>query len=123
MISAALIAAAALAAPLTSGTGLDCGLGVDALTAQMHALPKLQEYAGRDPLLSTYNHSAGLALYVVTKPGHAAHPAIAKRRINGMGPGMSIDTSACGYGDKAGFDQLLKDIDVLNAGVRKSYGG
>jgi hypothetical protein len=119
VIAAAVIAAAALVA----GSGLDCSLGVDALAAQMKALPKLQEYAGRDALLATYNDSAGLALYVVTKPGHAAHPAIAKRKINGMGPGMTIDTSACGYGDKAGFDQLMQDIDVLNAGVRKSYGG
>ena len=123
MISAAVIAAAALAVPLKAGTGLDCALGIDGLTAQMRAMPKLQEYAGRDPLLATYNDSAGLALYVVTRPGHAAHPAIAKRKINGMGPGMSIDTSACGYGDKAGFDQLLNDIEILNAGVRKSYGG
>ena len=123
MIAAAVIAAGVLASPLKAGSDLDCALGMDALTAQMRTLPKLQEYAARDPLLATYNDSAGLALYVVTKPGHAAHPAIAKRRINGMGPGMSIDTSACGYGDNAGFDQLLKDIDTLNAGVRKSYGG
>ncbi len=122
MIAVAL-AAAALAVPLKAGSDLDCALGIDALTARMQSLPKLQAYAGRDPLLGGYNDSAGLALYAVTRPGHPAHPAIARRKINGMGPGMSIDTSACGYGDKAGFDQLLKDIDLMNAAVRKSYGG
>ena len=123
MIAAAVLAAAVAAAPLTAGAGLDCALGYDALTARMKAAPKLQAYPSRYPLLDTYNDSAALTLYAVTREGHPAHPAFAMRKINGMGPGMAVVTSACGYGDKAGFEQLLRDIEILNAGVRKSYGG
>ena len=119
MIATAAMAAAAL----VSGSGLNCALGFDALDAQMKGSPKIAPYTSGDPLLATYNDSASLSLYVITLPGHAAHPTIAKRKINGMGPGMTVDTSACGYGDPAAFERLLQHIEILNAGVRKSFGG
>jgi hypothetical protein len=116
VIAAAVLAAAALVA----GDGLDCARGFDALIAQLQARPDLETYAGGDPLLANYNDGAALALYNVTKPGHPAYPAFVKRKLNGAGP---VQTSACGYGDKAAFDLLLKDIDRLNAAVRLNYGG
>ena len=123
MIAGLALAAAVAAAPLTAGTGLDCALGIDGLTAQMNAAPKLHSYPASNPLLETWDDRAALVLYAVTRPGHPAHPAVVRRKINGMGPGMSVITAACGYGDKAGFDQLLNEIEILNAGVRKNYGG
>jgi hypothetical protein len=116
VIAAVVIAAAAL----TAGDGLDCARGFEALTAQLMARPNLEPYAGGDPLLANYNDGGALALYNVTKPGHPAHPTIVKRKLNGA---AAVQTSACGYGDKAAFDKLLQDIDALNAAVRRNYGG
>jgi len=120
IVGAVLAAALAAAAPLKAGDGLDCTPGFDALAAQMQARPKLAVYSGRDPLLGAFNDSAALTLYAVTLPGHPAHPAFVKRKLNGAAP---VETSACGYGDKAAFDRLLQEIDALNAAVRKNYGG
>ena len=115
MIAAALIAAAVTA---QVGAGLDCALGFDALAAQF-AAAKPTPYASADPLLETSSDN-DLRLYTVTRAGHPAHPMAVKRQIK-VGGATTVETSACGFGDKAAFETLIQQIYQLNVRLAQSY--
>lgn len=116
MIVGGLIAAAVTA---QVGTALDCAAGFDVLAAQV-AAAKPVPYASADPLLGTSSDN-DLGLYMVSKPGHPAHPVVVKRLIE-VGGATTVATAACGWGDKAAFDALMTEIDRLNAALIARFG-
>jgi hypothetical protein len=114
-------AALILAAAFVAGSGLDCAKTPDALRAEIVATQGVKPYAGSDPLLEQWYDSAA-NLYAATKAGHPAHPVVVKRVLN-QGARTTVDTSACGFGDKAAFDALMIQIDGLNRALIARYGG
>jgi hypothetical protein len=98
--------AAAPAGPL----GLDCSLAFEAQSAKLTAQPGLKaapkDYA--EPYLY-YSSDDGRVSYLITAPGAPGHPAIMMQRA----AGGEVKTTGCPYGDRKGYDQLMKYLEGL----------
>lgn len=103
-----LVAAVLLGTAHQYGAGLDCSAGNEALRAGVERSPeKPSPLPGGNPLFSLHPDEAAKAVYTLTKPAHPAHPAVLMTRLVSEPPG--VESSACGYGEKAEFDRLIAD--------------
>lgn len=116
---AALLFAAAVAAeppPYKVGHGLDCAQGFEALTRAATAdagvrptpAPDQSRFAG-------YFNERTHTIYTISRPTAASHPALIKQQIETRDSGPVLVTSACGFGDRAGFDELIDGVRAINA--------
>ena len=101
-----------------STANLDCTKSFDANVALIAARPAVVADIYQDGA-DAYRDDRSLALFVVTKPGHPAHPAIFTRSIVLSTEGSGVVTGGCGYGDHAALQHelsLYSDFDrLLNA--------
>jgi hypothetical protein len=108
-----ILAAAVLAAtpPYKVGTGLDCALGFDALVRA--AIEEAGTRPTRPPdhgrFVGYFNERTETA-YTVSRPSAVGHPALVKQQIENRPTGRVLVTSACGYGDRGEFDQLIDGV-------------
>jgi len=90
--------------------GLDCRQPFEAQAAKLTAQPGLKpaprDYA--EPYLY-YSSEDGRTSYLITQKGAPGHPAIMMQRA----AGGQVKTTGCPYGDKHGYDQLMKYLDGL----------
>ncbi|MEO0551155.1 MAG: hypothetical protein AAFZ91_14635 [Pseudomonadota bacterium] len=58
------------------------------------------------------------SVYALTRDTHPAHPMIVRRKAIEDDDGyISIQTTACGYGDKAASDRLMAQYKELDANI------
>jgi len=99
--------------PATHGAemlSLDCAKPFEAQAQTITAQPGLKG-APKDPAepYRWYSSEDGATSYMVTEPGAPGHPAIMMQKaLHG-----DVKTTGCAYGDKAGYDQLMKYLDSL----------
>ncbi len=65
----------------------------------------------------------GEAVYALTRETHPAHPMIVRREVRQSEDGqVHIETTACGYGDKAASDQLIENYKALDENISDDLG-
>lgn len=63
----------------------------------------------------------GDAIYALTRDTHPAHPMIVRRKLFEDNEGHArIQSTACGYGDKAASDQLMAEYQELDESIADS---
>lgn len=121
MRSAAVLALLALAAcsqepktPPLPAFVLDCAKGFEPLAGAIAADPnfKVAPKGEGQPYLF-YNALDGKTAYVVTEEGSAAHPAIVEQKAVRENGQRKMQNGGCSYGDKAGYDELIRYMDSL----------
>jgi len=120
-LALALLVQASASAPASEK--LDCKPGYEATLAALRQAPDAR--TGTPPPGAPFGvieHSASRTLYTYTLPGAAGHPAIVRRQIVQRGGQVDLDMSACGWGDKTGFDTLMKQFHELNEQMKASLG-
>ncbi|MFN3523177.1 MAG: hypothetical protein ACK4YQ_13095 [Phenylobacterium sp.] len=110
LILLALGACAPAAEAPPQPVALDCARGFDALVQAVAAQPGFVEAQAPGEPYRYINAEDGRTSYVVTREGAPGHPAIV-RQAGGR-------TTGCGYGEKAGYDQLLAYLESLSQARR-----
>lgn len=93
---------------------LDCAQGFAPLAGAIAADPnfKVAPKGEGQPYLF-YNALDGKTAYVVTEQGSAAHPAIIEQKAARENGQRVMKNGGCSYGDKAGYEELLRYMDSL----------
>ncbi len=115
------LALAGLAGPVAAREPgeLDCTLGYAKLKAEIEALPGIEPNATLEG--SPYRalaHPPSYTLFTFTLPGAPGHPAIVRRHLVKQGDTVVLQNSACGFGDLAGFEELKREFNALDARVK-----
>lgn len=69
------------------------------------------EEADQVDVLFFYSGKEGRT-YLVTKPGHLAHPAVVIRRVVPMGAGLFVESDGIGRGDQLALRRWLMELDA-----------
>jgi hypothetical protein len=67
--------------------------------------------------------SDGAALYVLTRENHPAYPMIVRREVKEVDGAVKVETTACGFGDKAASDKLIEDYKELDNQIKEKLSG
>ncbi len=125
LIAAILLAAPAAAAatpPATPATPtpaapLECAKGYAVLVAAAKAQPNassVEAPAGSTMDAVSVQADPVLTVYNFTKPTHAAHPFITRRRMVLAAGKVSVEMSSCPYGDRAQSEMLEHQFKRMN---------
>jgi hypothetical protein len=98
---------------------LDCAKGFEAQAAALAADPAIKAAPrGEGQPYRFFNAADGKTAWVVTEAGSAAHPAIVEQAAARENGALAMKNRGCAYGDRAGYDELLRYMDTLSAGRR-----
>jgi hypothetical protein len=98
---------------------LDCGQGFAAQAAAIAADPAIKAAPrGEGQPYRFFNALDGKTAWVITEPGSAAHPAIVEQAAGRENGALVMKNRGCAYGDRAGYDELVRYMDALSAGRR-----
>ncbi|HXZ67761.1 MAG TPA: hypothetical protein VEH07_04150 [Alphaproteobacteria bacterium] len=96
---------------------LVCSKGFDALLGEIKSQPETEQKKVDTDQFEVY--AIGFNLYSVTTARHPAHPTIVRRQIIESKEGISLDMTACSFGDKKAFDALMKEFEKLNEAMKR----
>ena len=96
---------------------LVCSKGFEALLGEIKAQPETEQQKVDTNQFEVY--AIGFNLYSVTTARHPAHPVIVRRQIIESKEGISIEMTACSFGDKKAFEALMKEFENLNEAMKK----
>ena len=126
------LASAAAAQPVEEGVHRDrvgppslCGLtggSIEDIRRQLIAGPGIEEVAGGD-LYYAYLQNEPMRAWAFTRPSHPAHPAVVCREMQRSGGDINIVMSISCDSSRASCDQLYRDFQSLNEGMKEEIAG
>ena len=97
---------------------VDCDLGFRQLVRSLELEKGSLQWEISDQAV-LLQHDSTREYYIVTRPGHPAHPAVIQRSIV-IGPhgGINLLTEGCAYGDRVALNQVLAEYKRFDAAMR-----